>query len=571
MKKNIFIGFEIKTGKKVEIPLAHLIVTGITTLSGKTTTIEALIKRSGLRAIIFKTKVGEAGINEGTIIPPYFKENSNWQYVQSLLEATLKERMKFERSWIIDACRNANSLLEVKANIDRFLADGRDTRGRTLNALSRSIYTTLQAYFELILPQLQYSNFSKTLELREGINIMDLERYKVEIQSLVMRSVLETVLNEQKGVIVVIPEFWKFCPQTRGSPVKIVAEEFIRQGATNQNFLWADSQDLANVDKTLLKQVSVWVLGLQQERNEVKHTLDQIPVSKSLKPKTEEIMTLDLGHFFVSTPDMVKKVYVLPAWLEEVKGKEIALGKLKVEDMQKPTAIAQFSRLPQKMQENVVPNFESQKVYAKTQQDMIELRQDFFNKQQQMQEQFNRIAEEIYKIQTQKQEINIDEIVSKVLQKVQIPAQQSINKEQIITEVLARVPRMAGTVTYEVAPLEKIKKDFLNEAKKKILSDITQLSNDAKKSLKYVETLQKGVTTNDIVVNGFLLKSGGGSNQRVLESLKELARFELIRKDEGGKSFPRLKEKIKSALVNFEATEQEKESVYSHILMEMLV
>jgi hypothetical protein len=65
MKKNIFIGFEIKTGKKVEIPLAHLIVTGITTLSGKTTTIEALIKRSGLRAIIFKTKVGEAGINEG--------------------------------------------------------------------------------------------------------------------------------------------------------------------------------------------------------------------------------------------------------------------------------------------------------------------------------------------------------------------------------------------------------------------------------------------------------------------------------------------------------------------------
>lgn len=473
MKKNIFLGYEVKTGKKVEIPLAHLIVTGITNLSGKTTCIEALIKRSGLKAIIFKTKVGEAGINEGTIIPPYFKENSNWQYVQSLLEATLKERMKFERSWIIDACRNANSLLEVKANIDRFLADGKDARGRTLNALSRSIYTTLQAYFELILPQLQYSNFSKTLELRDGINIMDLERYKVEIQSLVMRSVLETVLNEQKGVIVVIPEFWKFCPQTRGSPVKMVAEEFIRQGATNQNFLWADSQDLANVDKTLLKQVSVWVLGLQQERNEVKHTLDQIPVSKSLKPKTEEIMTLDLGHFFVSTPDMVKKVYVLPAWLDEAKGKDIALGKLKVESIQKPSAIAPYSIMPLSQKQQEMPNFESQKVYAKTQQDMIELRQDFFNKQQQMQEQFNRIAEELYKIQTSKQEINIDEIVSKVLQKVQIPAQQNINKEQIISEVLARVPRMSGSVTYEVAPLEKIKKDFLNEAKNKIMSEIS--------------------------------------------------------------------------------------------------
>jgi hypothetical protein len=571
MKKNIFLGYEVKTGKKVEIPLAHLIVTGITNLSGKTTCIEALIKRSGLKAIIFKTKVGEAGINEGTIIPPYFKENSNWQYVQSLLEATLKERMKFERSWIIDACRNANSLLEVKANIDRFLADGKDARGRTLNALSRSIYTTLQAYFELILPQLQYSNFSKTLELRDGINIMDLERYKVEIQSLVMRSVLETVLNEQKGVIVVIPEFWKFCPQTRGSPVKMVAEEFIRQGATNQNFLWADSQDLANVDKTLLKQVSVWVLGLQQERNEVKHTLDQIPVSKSLKPKTEEIMTLDLGHFFVSTPDMVKKVYVLPAWLDEAKGKDIALGKLKVESIQKPSAIAPYSIMPLSQKQQEMPNFESQKVYAKTQQDMIELRQDFFNKQQQMQEQFNRIAEELYKIQTSKQEINIDEIVSKVLQKVQIPAQQNINKEQIISEVLARVPRMSGSVTYEVAPLEKIKKDFLNEAKNKIMSEISGLDDKQKKMLKWIE--QKGTrsTKSELFGNCFGKSATGGQAYVNLgKQVLEMKSLELI-KVEQQRIFPALKEKIAGIIQQYGATEQEIEQVYSHILMEMLV
>lgn len=571
-RKNIFIGFEEKTGKKVEIPLAHLIVTGITNLSGKTTCIEALIKRSGLKAIIFKTKIGEAGISEGTVIPPYFKENSSWQYVQSLLEATLKENMKFERSWIIDACRNTNSLLEVKANIDRFLAEGRNAQGRPLNALSRSIYTTLQAYFELILPQLQYANFSKTLEMREGINIIDLERFKTEIQSLVMRSVLETVLNEQKGVIIVIPEFWKFCPQTRGSPVKQVAEEFIRQGATNQNYLWADSQDLANVDKTLLKQVSVWVLGLQQERNEVKHTLDQIPVSKSLKPKPEEIMTLDLGHFYISTPDMVKKVYVLPAWLDEAKGKDIATGKLKVESIQKPSGIAQFSMMP-KSQESAVPNFESQKIYAKVQQDMIEMRQDFFNKQQQMQDQFERLAQEMYKLQTQKQDINIDDIVSRVLQKIPVNNQNAspiIDREEIIREVIARVPRGAGTVTYEVAPLEKLKKGFLENAKNKILSDISQLSDNAKKSLKYIETMQRGVRTNEIVEKGFLLRSGGGNSQKVVESLKELQSFELIRKDAGGTTFPRLKDEIKSVLGTFQATEQEIEQVYNHIIAEML-
>jgi hypothetical protein len=916
-RKNIFIGFEEKTGKKVEIPLAHLIVTGITNLSGKTTCIEALIKRSGLKAIIFKTKIGEAGISEGTVIPPYFKENSSWQYVQSLLEATLKERLKFERSWIIDACRNTNSLFEVKANIDGFLAEGRNAQGRTLNALSRSIYTTLQAYFEIILPQLQYANFSKTLEMREGINIIDLERFKVEIQSLVMRSVLETVLNEHKGVIIVIPEFWKFCPQTRGSPVKQVAEEFIRQGATNQNYLWADSmppyeviltkiegkirtltfedlfnlngeikntskgeeikilrqdvqvldtdghrlkwfklkkvfrhkyngkilsintvdgvidvspnhpimkyprytveadklkigdrvqsrligkkwqlhnnkelfvgteelawlsgffcaegwingkhicfanknkqllekaqkiietnfhysasftspvrgvftldnkspklanyfktncynrnilnsstkivpisvlnapieikkaflegylqgdgsfdkkrgywrditttsrllalgvvelynaiygrmsyslhlrndkpnviqirinknknqkkrdtikkiieksfkgylydieinspkhtfymgignirvhnsQDLAGVDKTSLKQVSVWILGLQQERNEVKHTLDQIPLSKSLKPKPEDIMTLSLGHFYISTPDMVKKVYVLPAWLDEARGKNVALGKLKVENIQKPSAIAQFSMMP-KPQENVVPNFESQKVYAKVQQDMIEMRQDFFNKQQQMQDQFERLAQEMYKLQTQKQEVNIDDIVSRVLQK--IPVKENVNqqtpnlnfdKETLIREIMTRIPRMAGTVTYEVAPLEKLKKGFLENAKNKILSDISKLSDDAKKTLKYVETMQRGVSTNEIVEKGFLLRSGGGNSQKIVESLRELDSFQLVRRNEGGKSFPKLKEEIKAILGNFQATEPEIEQVYSHILAEML-
>ena len=53
----IKLGYEVKTGKEVGIKPSHLIVTGITQLSGKTTTLEALIKRSGLKAVIFKTKI----------------------------------------------------------------------------------------------------------------------------------------------------------------------------------------------------------------------------------------------------------------------------------------------------------------------------------------------------------------------------------------------------------------------------------------------------------------------------------------------------------------------------------
>src|SRR4030042_3908957 len=114
--EEILLGYEIGTANPIYIKLSHLIATGITQLSGKTTTEEALIKRSGKRAIVFKTKVGETGFSEGTVIPPYFKEKSDWQYVSSLLEATLREKLKFERAWIIQICKNTDSLLQVKAN-----------------------------------------------------------------------------------------------------------------------------------------------------------------------------------------------------------------------------------------------------------------------------------------------------------------------------------------------------------------------------------------------------------------------------------------------------------------------
>jgi len=101
LAEEIKLGYAIGTGVVVTVKPSHIVATGITQLSGKTTTLEALITRSKSRAIVFKTKVGESGFTEGTVIPPYFKERSDWQYVSSLLEATLKERLKCERAWII--------------------------------------------------------------------------------------------------------------------------------------------------------------------------------------------------------------------------------------------------------------------------------------------------------------------------------------------------------------------------------------------------------------------------------------------------------------------------------------
>jgi hypothetical protein len=323
--EKLLAGYEIKTAEEVYITPSHLIVTGISNLSGKTTTLEALIKRSKCRAIVFKTKRGEEGFSEGTIIRPFFKEKSDWQFVSSLLEATMKEKLKFERSWIIKSCKSTNKLGEVYENCKKLQKESRE------GSLQESVYTNLIAYFELILPQIKGIHFSTELNLKEGINIMDLENLSTEVQSLIIRSTLDYVLNNEKGIIVIIPEAWKFCPQQRGNPVKQIAEEFIRQGATRKNYLFLDSQDIAGIDKTILKQVATWYLGLQTEINEVKHTLEQIPLPNNLKPKEDEIMTLKIGHFILCNPYFTKRIYVCPAWLDEETAKKIALGIIPVE------------------------------------------------------------------------------------------------------------------------------------------------------------------------------------------------------------------------------------------------
>lgn len=558
----IRLGFEIRSGEEVEISPSHLIVTGVTQLSGKTTTLEALIKRSKSKAIVFKTKVGETGFTEGTIIPPYFKEKSDWQYVSALLEATLKERLKFERSWIIRVCKNTSTLAEVKANIDEILAREK------LRQLDRSIFTTLQAYLELVLPQLQYANFSRTLVLQDGINIMDLERFSGEIQSLVIRSVLETVLNEMKNAIVVVPEAWKFLPQGRGNPCKQMAEEFIRQGATNGNFLWIDSQDMTGVDKTPLKQVSTWILGLQTEKNEVIRTLDQMPLPKKQKPTPDEIMTLNVGHFYLCSPRVTKKVYVQPSWLDEETAKNVALGKIKVDKLTKPNRIAPFAiAQPEAMKKAPIP--EAQKYYVKIQQDIAELRLDFFAKIQEQQQRTEALAGQLLELRSTNRENSVDEIVSRVLQK--LPTPTTINKQEIINEALARVPRVSGMVTYEVAPLEKIQKDFLEETKQKILSDVSSLDDEQKKILKFVETQNKGCNQTHILSRClFVSATSGGTRSRVSQKCRDVASLGLIRMDKNAVVYPYLKNRIEELLGTHNASEQEREQVYNHILMEIL-
>ncbi|MBU4075993.1 MAG: ATP-binding protein, partial [Euryarchaeota archaeon] len=317
--QSILAGFECGTGDEVKIKPAHLFISGLTQKSGKTTTLEALIQRSGLSTISFITKPGEKCFDKGENHKPFFQEKAEWKVVEKLFESQLGEKMKDVRAKLIELCKNEKTLKTIKHSIDIALEDSKGTERKSL--------ILLQAYFEDLFKELENKEYTSNLSLKTGINLMDLSSYNEELQSYIINSVLNEILHNNKNTVVIIPEAWKFIPQSKRTPSKYSIEQLIRQGAVNNNFVWFDSQDIAGVDKSILKSVSIWMLGLQTEVNEVEHTIAQIPLPKGQRPTNDQIMNLQVGEFFACFDGKCIKTYVMPNWMSENEAKEIAKSK----------------------------------------------------------------------------------------------------------------------------------------------------------------------------------------------------------------------------------------------------
>lgn len=320
---DIHLGFTVGSGEPVAIPLNHMVITGQTQMAGKTTCLDALLSRAvGRSAVAFMTKRGEGAFHGARVIAPFFQEQADWRYVAAVLEASRGEKMKFERAWIIRASKGAHTLSDVHRNVRLLMEKAK--------GMSADMYLVLDAYLDVVVPQIRQIEWARTVDLELGLNVMDLTSLADEMQHLVIRSTIEWVLKHGDRVTVVVPEAWKFIPQGRGTPVKLAAEAYIRQGAGLANYLWLDSQDIAGVEKLILKSVPIWLLGVQRESNEIKRTLAQIPASFN-KPKPEQIATLSLGQFFACYGEHTTKVYAKPAWMSTQDAEDIATGKLDVE------------------------------------------------------------------------------------------------------------------------------------------------------------------------------------------------------------------------------------------------
>jgi hypothetical protein len=330
------LGYELGTGKRVSIPLNHMVVLGQTQLSGKTTTLEALVARSGLRAIAFITKPGEKSFRQQTLIPAFFSESTLEEYskyVAAIIEQKMSVRLGWrERGWIVKLCREyeraktksvagykwkqPKTLRELLTNVETALPHLRGTE--------EMICMQLQEYLKPAVKEIGHRQFSSTLELARGINVMDITDLSDGLKTLVIRSVIEWVHKKGRKIIVIVPEAWKFIPEGRSTPVKLALEGLIREGAGVENYVWMDSQDLRGVDKMLLRSVIVWLFGVQRQKNEVANTLASIPDYP--KPTATEIMQLGKGEFYVCYGTTLVRTYVQPAGMEDEHARSIALG-----------------------------------------------------------------------------------------------------------------------------------------------------------------------------------------------------------------------------------------------------
>lgn len=309
----VLAGYEIGTGKPVQIPMAHMAVTGQTQRSGKTTAQEALVERSGMRAVVFLTKRGESAFQFGNKIDPYFDERADWKSVIEMFEQLTGYSQNDKEAEVIRLCDGARSLEQVWSRVKRRLGVDDGAKRQKLGKRADDMYTRMHAYFGEIMPQLDQLPRSRTLELKRGVNVIDLQPYVHSVQELLIQSALEWVYKHERNTIVIVPEAWDFLGEDHGSITRTAGREFIRRSAALGNFLWADCQDLRGLDKVIVGQMGVWLVGIQREMNEVARTIKSF-TSIPAPPTPTELMTLGIGEFYVLHGSESRKIYVQPVW-----------------------------------------------------------------------------------------------------------------------------------------------------------------------------------------------------------------------------------------------------------------
>lgn len=330
------VGFELGTGDPVGAEIHHLAIFGLTQRAGKTTGLEAFISRlpPEFHVLVFRTKRGDLGFENATRIPFFFRERTDWQFVEGLISAHLLEKARIYRGDIMRACQGATTLLDVWNNVKEFLKNSR------AGSWPEKIYTELDQYFSEIVPAISQLDFSRDLFLEDKVNLMDLEDLSPAMQQLLISAAVDRIMEARENTIVVLPEGRDFIPGDRRTPANLAIENLVRKGATLHNFLSIDSQSLTGLDLNVMRNVGVWIFGRQDLDLEIERTAKAIPGGIA---RADDVKSLRTGQFYVVQEGKARKVYVWPSWLSQSEAVEVAKG---AEAVPRPQSQKELVRAP---------------------------------------------------------------------------------------------------------------------------------------------------------------------------------------------------------------------------------
>ena len=580
-KPTVHIGFEVGTGNPVAIPLAHIFVTGQTQASGKTTALQAIVARSGCRALAFVTKRGERGLSDSArMIRPYLPregdEPISWRLVETLIASALGQRaMPKERYGIMSAAKGQTSLAGVRKRAAELM---KTSKGETAR-----MYELLGEYLDLVLPEMRELGASPTLELGPGLNVMDLSEASEQLQAMVMRAALERIYEWKRDILTVFPEAWEFAPRDRMTPARPAAEALARKGAGLGNFLLSDSQDIAGVSTVIRQAAGVWLVGVQREANERKRMIDVIRSSVGVAPRADEVATLPLGQFYVCHGRTAVKTYVQPAWMSEAEARAIALGggieSVKRIDVTpppppKPAAFpkpvkfrpaeanldddpAEYSRVAQLHDglaaDSSIPFTASPPAtpgQPEGEDDMVD-------------DETKQLVRQI--LQRMDGNAAPTGVTVMAAKPADAPSDERAMYERFKGWLLAELPSIASGRPVQVTPPEKLRKDFQKAEAERIIATIKDLRPLPKRILKLLETTSEAVRPVTIAQR-LGRPTGGGSWTDQGKAIKDLVSAGVAESKERVGVRSLLREKIVTDLAFYTPAEAEIEAVYQTAL-----
>lgn len=319
----IHIGFS--KGQSIDIPLLHTIVAAQTRY-GKSTTIRAMMQYvpEDYKIVCLDVKDPRDFEGVGVEVPIYIENKTDPLMLKQLLEQESHLWLRKEFPELIDLCKEGDTFEKVYERVNKRMEE-------KVHPVVKDRLKVLQLLLKSLVESMAMIELSDTLELPGKKNVMNLSKAPSEIKQLAVYSTVKWILTKLRNVVLVIDELPDFAPQGYRTPSKSIIGEAIRKGGAKGIWLWLSGQTMTGVDKGVLKQAMVWILGHQREINEAKRTLDQIPFKTGLK--VEDIMTLPVGSFVVCTDEGAYITYVQPEGLDTEPARRVSLGQLSVNDV----------------------------------------------------------------------------------------------------------------------------------------------------------------------------------------------------------------------------------------------